>query len=55
MNIFATGNKIPLKSFWKIFNLVILLFLIIISLLGTFYKHISFGKGLGDMVGYCIL
>ncbi|MCD1117713.1 hypothetical protein [Chryseobacterium turcicum] len=24
-------------------------------MLGTFYKHISFGKGLGDMLGYCIL
>ncbi|MFP7658013.1 hypothetical protein [Chryseobacterium proteolyticum] len=40
---------------WKRFNLIILIFLIIISLLGTFYKHISFGWGLGDLVGYAIL
>ncbi len=40
---------------WKRFNLIILIFLIIISLLGTFYKHISFGWGLGDLIEYAIL
>lgn len=39
----------------KIFNLIVLGLLITISLLGTFYKHISFGLGLGDIFGYIIL
>lgn len=39
----------------KVFNLIVLGLLIIISLLGTFYKHISFGLGLGDIFGYLIL
>ncbi len=40
---------------WRIANLIVLGFLIIISSLGTFYKHISFGMGLGDMFGYVLL
>jgi hypothetical protein len=37
----------------KILNLIVLGLLILISLLGTFYKHISFG--LGDIMGYIVL
>jgi hypothetical protein len=37
---------------WRIANLVVLGLLILISFLGTFYKHISFGMGLGDIFGY---
>jgi hypothetical protein len=40
---------------WKVTNLVVLGLLILISFLGTFYKHISFGMGLGDMFGYAWL
>src|ERR1035437_9351421 len=40
---------------WRISNLVVLGLLIIICLLGTFYKHISFGAGLGDIFGYLFL
>jgi hypothetical protein len=40
---------------WRITNLIVLGLLITISLLGTFYKHISFGMGLGDMIGYAWL
>ena len=40
---------------WKIANLIVLSLLILISGLGTFYKHISFGAGLGDMIGYFFL
>lgn len=39
----------------KILNLIVLGILIIICLLGTFYKHISFGLGLGDILGYIVL
>lgn len=38
---------------WKGVNFLIVIFLILICLLGTFYKHISFGLGLGDIIfGY---
>ena len=37
---------------WRITNLIVLGLLITISFLGTFYTHISFGMGLGDMFGY---
>jgi hypothetical protein len=40
---------------WRITNLIVLGLLILISFLGTFYKHISFGMGLGDMFGYAWL
>ncbi len=39
----------------KILNLIVLGLLIVICLLGTFYKHISFGMGLGDLMGYIVL
>lgn len=39
----------------KILNLIVLGLLIAICLLGTFYKHISFGLGLGDIMGYLVL
>lgn len=39
----------------KIINLFVLGLLILICILGTFYKHISFGLGLGDMLGYIVL
>jgi len=44
-----------MKLFWGIINGIILLFQIIICGLGTFYKHIPFGAGLGDMVWYLLM
>ena len=44
-----------MEFFWTISNLIILVYLIIVCLLGTFYKHISFGWGLGDILGYFVL
>src|SRR5688572_24019327 len=41
-------------KFWKISNLIVLGLLILICVLGTFYKHISFGLGLGDILGYIV-
>jgi len=38
--------------FWIIINSIILLIQTIIILLGTFYKHISFGMGLGDVIAF---
>lgn len=40
---------------WNYMNLIILLVQATIILLGTFYKHISFGWGLGDMIWYLIV
>ncbi|MBB3699513.1 hypothetical protein KMW28_24695 [Flammeovirga yaeyamensis] len=42
-------------KFLRLLNLILLAFLIIICLLGLFYKHISFGMGLGDIIGYFVL
>ncbi len=39
----------------KILNFIVLGLLILICLLGTLYKHISFGLGLGDIMGYVVL
>ncbi len=44
-----------MTKFWKISNGIVLGLLILICGLGTFYKHISFGLGLGDMFGYLVL
>ena len=44
-----------MTKFWKITNTIVLGLLILICGLGTFYKHISFGLGLGDMFGYLVL
>lgn len=44
-----------MELFWSTSNLIILGYLIIICLLGTFYKHISFGWGLGDILGHYVL
>jgi hypothetical protein len=44
-----------MTKFWKISNAIVLGLLILICGLGTFYKHISFGLGLGDMFGYLVL
>ncbi|WP_162419292.1 hypothetical protein [Cyclobacterium roseum] len=44
-----------MNKFWKISNVIVLGLLILICGLGTFYKHISFGLGLGDMFGYLVL
>ncbi|MDR0558701.1 MAG: hypothetical protein LBG92_00895 [Prevotellaceae bacterium] len=41
--------------FWKTVNLIVLLILIIICLLGTFYKTIAFGYGLGDLFMYIFM
>ena len=39
-------------KFWKIINWIVLAIQILIAGLGTFYKHISFGVGLGDLFWY---
>lgn len=44
-----------MRKIWKVLNLIILMVLILICILGTFYKHISFGLGSGDIFGYLIL
>lgn len=44
-----------MNKFSKILNYIILGFLISLCFIGTFFKHISFGLGLGDMLGYAIL
>ena len=44
-----------MKRIWKITNLIVLGILISICALGTFYKHISFGWGLGDLLGYALM
>ena len=44
-----------MTKIWKILNWIVLGLLILICILGTFYKHISFGLGLGDIFGYFIL
>jgi hypothetical protein len=44
-----------MTKFWKISNAIVLGLLVLICGLGTFYKHISFGLGLGDMFGYLVL
>ncbi len=36
-------------------NLIVLSYLVLICILGICYKHISFGWGLGDMLGYAML
>jgi hypothetical protein len=41
--------------FWKIANWIILGIQAVICLLGTFYKHISFGWGLADFLVYIIM
>ncbi len=42
-------------NFWKILNYLVLACLVLICSLGTFYKHIAFGWGLGDMLWYLIM
>jgi hypothetical protein len=44
-----------MTKFWKISNIIVLALLGVLCFLGTFYKHISFGLGLGDMFGYLVL
>lgn len=38
--------------FWIIINSIVLILETIIILLGSFYKHISFGMGLGDVIAF---
>ena len=40
---------------WKFFNGIILLIEITIISLGSFYKHIAFGFGLGDLLWYGLM
>jgi hypothetical protein len=47
--------KIGFTKLLKYCNLTILGFQAIICLLGTFYKHIAFGWGLGDIIWYGIM
>jgi hypothetical protein len=42
-------------NFWKSLNWIVLAIQIIIAGLGTFYKHISFGAGLGDLFWYGLI
>jgi len=44
-----------MTRFWKIANWIILGGQGTICLLGTFYKHIAFGWGLGDLLWYGIM
>jgi len=44
-----------MKNMWKIINSLILIFQILLCFLGTFYKHIAFGCGLGDLIWYGIM
>ena len=40
---------------WKKINFLILSLQILICFIGTFYKHIAFGWGLGDLLWYGIM
>ena len=40
---------------WKLINIIIISIQVVILILGTFYKHISFGMGLGDLIAYGIM
>ncbi len=42
----------PTKPFWTATNLTVLLIQALILSLGIFYRHISFGWGLGDLFWY---
>ncbi len=44
-----------MNKIWKIFNLIVLGILCFICALGTFYKHIAFGWGLGDLLWYLFM
>lgn len=44
-----------MHNFWKVANILVLCLLLLICGLGIFYKHISFGYGLGDILAYIIL
>ena len=37
---------------WFIGNLLIIIYGVLLCLIGKFYKHISFGAGLGDLFWY---
>src|SRR5262245_7250811 len=40
---------------WRIINAIVLGILVSISIVGTFFKHISWGWGLGDLLAYGFL
>jgi heme/copper-type cytochrome/quinol oxidase subunit 4 len=42
-------------KFWKTANLTILIAQLTICATGTFYKHIAFGWGLGDVLWYAVM
>ena len=44
-----------MTKFWKITNSTVLIAQFIICLIGTFFKHIAFGWGLGDMLWYGLM
>ncbi|MDI3322688.1 hypothetical protein [Pinibacter soli] len=44
-----------MTKFWKITNGAILIIQLITCSVGTFFKHISFGWGLGDMLWYGLM
>ena len=44
-----------MPNFWKIANSILLSIQFIICTLGTFYKHLAFGRGLGDMYWYGLM
>lgn len=39
-------------NFWRVANFVVFLMWLLVGALGTFYKHIAFGWGLGDILWY---
>lgn len=44
-----------MRQFFKILNLIILFTLVLICIVGTFYKQIAFGAGLGDIFFHALL
>lgn len=50
-----TSIKKIYEIFFNFFNYIILGFLVFLCLLGTFFKQVSFGLGLGDFIGYLVL
>ena len=42
-------------KYWKFFNIILLIFLIVLTIYGTFIKQLAFGLGLADFLGYIYL
>ena len=44
-----------MQNIWKYLNYIVLFFLIFLCFFGTFIRHITFGWGLGDLMGFAFL